>query len=275
MTVTLGTVKDPGLVIADGAVQSLKVAVDGTFDLLKLTVAAETLTVAYQKENNEFAIYGGVKISTAVQGGIQVIKDLAVKLGSEDKPGIKIVDGSLHALDITINGEINLFKLTATPKDLHIAYSAEDNQLQIDGALSVTLAPKLTITAGLPGDGLLIDTDSGKVQVKGLSLQAEGNVTFGAMTIKGLRIDYEEADNGDVTIGAGAEIQLPSGLAVGGSFKIVNGKLDSIGIIFEKNPGILVANGVVNIYRLDVLVEGYRTSITLSLKARSRLPSDH
>ncbi len=43
---------------------------------------------------------------------------------------------------------------------------------------------------------------------------------------------------------------------MGGSFKIINGKLDSIGIAFEKNPGILVANGVVNIYRLEASVEG-------------------
>ncbi len=256
MTVTLGTPNDPGLVIADGSVQSLKVSVDGTFEILKLSVAAEALTVAYKKESNEFAIYGGVKISTAAQGGIQVIKDLAVTLGSEDKPGIKIADGKLQALDITLNGEINLFKLTATPKDLRIVYSAEDNQLQISGALSITLAPKLTLTAALPGDGLLIDTDTGKVQVKGLSLQAKGDITFGAMTIKGLQIDYEESANGEVTIGAAAEIQLPSGLAVGGSFKIINGKLDSIGIAFEKNPGILVANGVVNIYRLEASVEG-------------------
>jgi hypothetical protein len=256
MTVTMGTPKDPGLVISDGSVQSLKVTVDGSFELLKLSIAAESLTLVYQKESNEFAIFGSVKISTAAQGGIQVIKDLAVTLGSEEKPGIKIADGSLRALDITINGEINLFKMTATPKDLHIAYSAEDNQLQIDGELSVTLAPKLTVTAGLPGDGLLIDTETGKVQVRGLSLTAESDITFGAMVIKGLHIDYEEAENGEVSIGAAAEIQLPSGLAVGGSFKIINGKLDAIGIKFEKNPGILVANGLVNIYGLDVSVEG-------------------
>jgi hypothetical protein len=71
-----------------------------------------------------------------------------------------------------------------------------------------------------------------------------------------LHIDYEKSESGEVTIGAEAEVELPSGLAVGGSFKIVDGKLDAISISFEKNPGILVANGVINIYRLEVGVEG-------------------
>ncbi len=166
------------------------------------------------------------------------------------------MDGKLESLDIKINGEINLFKLQAAPKDLSIKYSAQENLLQITGELAITLAPKLTLTAGLPGDGLLLDTDTGKVQIRGISLKADGDISFGKMTIKGLHVDYEESANGDVTIGAGAEIALPSGLAVGGSFKIINGKLDAIAISFEKNPGILVANGLINIYRLEVAVEG-------------------
>ncbi len=52
----------------------------------------------------------------------------------------------------------------------------------------LTLAPNLTLTAGLPGDGLLINTETGKVQVKGLSLKAEGDITFGVLKIKGLQV---------------------------------------------------------------------------------------
>lgn len=256
MNVTLGTKEKPGLVIKDGAVDSFQVAVTGTFELLKLSIAAEQLTVEYKKENQEYAVHGGIKLSTAPQAGVQVIKDLAVTLGNKDKPGIKIVNGSLDSLDITINGEINLFKITATPKNLRISYTAARNQLQITGELTITLAPKLELTAALPGDGLLIDTSTGKVQIRGLSLAAQGDIKFGTMTIKGLMVEYSEDESGEVSIAAAAEIQLPSGLAVGGSFKIINGKLDAIGISFEKNPGIQVANGLVNIYRIEASVEG-------------------
>ncbi len=256
LTVQLGSDAEPGLVIKNGDLEKLLVTVDGAFEILKLTGKVQKLTLEYKGQDQEFAIYGGVSISTQPQGGIQVIKDLEVSLGTRDEPGIRIVSGSLKSLDITINGEINLFKITAAPKDLHIRYSAEEAQLQITGKVVVTLAPKLTLIAELPGKGLLIDTDNGTVQVRGLSLRAQGEITFGVMTIKDLHIDYEQADNGDVTIGAGAEIDLPSGLALGGEFKIINGKLDSIRIIFERNPGILVANGLVNIYGIDVSVAG-------------------
>lgn len=256
LTVSLGSESEPGLVIKNGDLEKLLVTVDGSFEILKLSAKVQKLTLEYKGQNQEFAIYGGVMISTAAQGGIQVIKDLEVSLGTREEPGIRIVAGSLQSLDITINGEINLFKITAAPKDLHIRYTAEDAQLQITGKVVVTLAPKLTLTAELPGKGLLIDTDNGTVQVRGLSLKAQGEITFGVMTIKDLHIDYEQSDSGDVTIGAGAEIDLPSGLALGGEFKIINGKLDSIRIIFERNPGILVANGLVNIYGIDVSVAG-------------------
>lgn len=114
MTVTLGTVAKPGLVIKDGAVESLEVTVDGSFDIMKLNAKATGLTLVYKKENSEFDIYGALALSTAAQGGVQVLKDVAVTLGNKEKPGIKIVDGRLEELDITINGQINLFKSTAS-----------------------------------------------------------------------------------------------------------------------------------------------------------------
>jgi hypothetical protein len=104
---------------------------------------------------------------------------MAVTLGTEDTPGIKIADGQLESLDIAITGEINLFKLTAAPKNLRVQYSAAANQLQITGEVSITLASKLTLTAGLPGDGLLINTSTGEVDIRGVSLKAERDIKFG------------------------------------------------------------------------------------------------
>lgn len=255
-TIKLGDQNTPGLVIKDGVVESFKASVTGSLDLMKLSIQATNLTVVYNKMNSQFSIYGDVTVSTQSQSGIKVLDNLNVKLGNEKSPGIVIEGGSLKQFDFAITGDINLFKMTASPKDLRVRYSRGDNQLQITGELSVTLTPGMTVTAGLPGDGLLINTSTGKVEVRGLSLKADSNFKFGVLTIKGLAVEYEENSNGDVSISAAAEIELPSGLTVGGSFKIVNGKLDSIGIVFEKNPGILVAKGLINIYRIDVKVEG-------------------
>ncbi len=256
MTVTLGSSAKPGLVIKDGAIDSFLATVDGKFDILKLSAEAKGLSVGYDKAKAEFVIYGAVVLSTQAQGGVQVLKNLEVSLGNEKTPGIVIEGGSLKRLNFKINGEVNLFKITATPEDLEVSYDATESELKITGKLTVTLAPKLTLTAGLPGDGLIINTNTGKVEVRGLSLQSADDIKFGVLNIHGLHVDYQEASNGDVTISAAAEIRLPSGLAVGGDFKIVNGKLSEIGIIFEKNPGILVAQGLINIFRIEARVEG-------------------
>ena len=249
-------VKLDSLVIKAGSFDSVKVTITGGFEILGLTANAKNLSLEYKSENSEFNISGSLSISTKPQGGVQVIKDLAVTLGSGKDPGIKIVNGSLENLDISLSGTINLFKLSATADKLRVRYKSEDSKLQITGSLTVTIADKFEISASLPGGGLLINTETGSVQVKGLMLRSEKDIVFGKMAIKDLFVLYSEADNGDVTIGAGGEVALPSGLAVGASFKIINGKLDAISIAFEKNPGILVANGIVNIYRLEVSVKG-------------------
>lgn len=255
MTVTLGSATSDGLVIKDGAVDSFLATVDGKFDILKLSAQAKGLTIGYDKAKAEFVIYGAVVLSTPMQGGVQVLKNLEVSLGNAKAPGLVIEGGSLKSLNFKINGEINLFKISATPEDLEVSYDAAENELRITGKLTVTLAKGLTLTAGLPGEGLVINTDTGKVEVRGLSLESAKDITFGVLTIKGLHVDYQEEANGDVTISAAAELKLPSGLSVGADFKIVNGTLDTIGIVFEKNPGILVAQGLINIFRIEARIE--------------------
>lgn len=267
LEVTLGDQSNPGLVVKDGVVESFKATVNGGFSVLGLSVQAHSLTVAFNRNTNSFAMYGGVSVSTAAQGGFQVIKDLHIGLGNERSPGLLIKGGRLTALDFAITAEINLFSVTAKPDNLRVRYDAAGNRLQITGSLEVTLAPKLTLTASLPGEGLLINTSTGAVQIKGLSLAADSDIKFGVMTLKEVHVDYEEDSGGNVTIGGGAEVELPSGLAVGAEFKIINGKLDTIGISFEKNPGILVAQGLINIFRIEGKISGLSDLSNFRLEA--------
>lgn len=255
--VSLGTQEEPGLVIKDGVVESFIMSVTGEINLFKLKIMPQGVTVAYNRENQEYAIFGNVLLNTNQQGKTQVIKDMKVSLGaSKDKPGIRIVSGSVEDVDISLTGDINLFGITASPEKLRVRYSSAENQVRITGGIKVTLAKGLVLKASLPGKGLLIDTETGEVQVRGVRLRSQGDINFGALKIKNLEAFYEDNGAGTVTIGASAIVAMPSGLEVGGSFKIVNGQLDAISIHFQKNPGILVANGIINIYSIDGSVEG-------------------
>ncbi|MBI1314126.1 hypothetical protein GC176_22760 [bacterium] len=59
-------------------------------------------------------------IGKHVHAAAQVLKELTVTLGDENMSGIVIDSGSLKSMDFTINGDINLFKMTASPKDLRV-----------------------------------------------------------------------------------------------------------------------------------------------------------
>jgi Ca2+-binding RTX toxin-like protein len=266
--VTLGTKKDPGLVIKDGVVESFIMSITGEFTLFKLEMQAKGVTVAYNRENQEYAIFGDILLSTAKQGKTQVIKNMKVSLGSsKDKSGIRIVSGSVENVDISLSGDINLFGITASPEKLRVRYSSAENQVRITGGIKVTLAKGLVLQASLPGKGLLINTQTGDVEVRGIRLRSQGDINFGALKIKNLEAFYEDDGGGNVTVGASAIVAMPSGLEVGGSFKIVNGQLDAISIRFQKNPGILVANGIINIYSIEGSVEGLSNLENFKLKA--------
>ncbi|MEM7311789.1 MAG: discoidin domain-containing protein, partial [Planctomycetota bacterium] len=255
-TISLGDATNPGLVIKDGVVESFQASITGSLDMMKLSIQVTDLTVKYNKQNSQYSIWGSVAISTQTQGGVKVLDNLSVTLGDENTPGIVIEGGQFKSFDFEVNGDINLFNMTASPQNLRVTYDRPTNQLQITGKLAVTLAPNLTVTAGLPGDGLLIDTKTGKVKVRGLSLEAESDLKFGALTISNLAIEYQEDSNGDVSISGSATVGLPSGIELGGELKIVNGKLDTIGFSFEKRPGIAVGKGIVYIYGIEGKLEG-------------------
>jgi len=257
ISVSLGNKDNPGLVIRDGAVQSLMMTVRGEFNILKLNIKSEGLTLEYQKEDQQFVMYGSITLNTANQGGTQFIRNMKVKLGSSaDKPGIVIASGSLKSIDISLSGDINLFGITATPERLRVRYSSDTSLLQITGGVSVTLANGLVLRAAFPGSGLIINTQTGDVEIRGVRLAAEGDIRFGVLSIKNLEAYFEDDGRGNVSFSAAATIALPSGLEVGGSFKVINGRLDSIGIKFQKNPGIQVAGGVINIYSIEGKLEG-------------------
>ncbi len=257
LDVNLGDAKTPGLVIRDGMFQSLAMSVQGEFRLFGMTIAANGVSIQYNREDQQYVIFGNIVLNSAKQGGVQVIKDMNVSLGSSaSKPGLVIVSGVVQSLDISLNGEINLFNISANAEKLRFRYSAEENQLQITGGISATLAKGFVVRASLPGKGLLIDTETGAVQVRGLRLSAENEIRFGVLSIRNLDGFFQEDSQGNVSFGASATIALPSGLEVSGAFKVVKGTLDSISVRFQKNPGILVANGLINIYSIEGSVSG-------------------
>ena len=222
----LGDEKDdiPGIVIANGQLQSLEASITSDFTLFGVKVHIMDAGVAYDSTDSSFGIFGTVTLTTAKKGGVSVLNNFGVSLGSgPNDPGIKIVDGSLQSLDIKLDGTINIGSLTAQSKGLDFKYDAGMGTLDITGGLQVTIAKKFTGEVLLPGDGLEIDTSDGSVQLNGLEIKV-ADVTFGSFGIQKLVFKYEVDSQGNTTISGAGMVSLPGSITVGGSFEIVNGQ---------------------------------------------------
>jgi len=172
------------LVIKDGQVTELTASVSSKFTLLGLVIKIDDLGIKYVRAKQEYGLFGKVRISTAPVGGTRFLKDFSVSMGvGPHSPGLVIKNGELESFDFLLNGTgINLFGVSASPKNLHIKYSRATNVLALTGGLKVKFASKFEATAAFPGQGLLINTGTGKVDVKGLHLKVE-DVVVGVLKI--------------------------------------------------------------------------------------------
>ncbi|MEP3479958.1 MAG: choice-of-anchor Q domain-containing protein [Fuerstiella sp.] len=235
--INLGHGGTPGLVIKDGQVQSVQASISASFKLFGLEVDVQNAGVSYDRAKQEYGFFGSVALSTPAKGGQRFLDNFSVTLGAPDTPGLVIKNGELEHLDIELNGSINLFGINATPESLRVVYTRSSNRLALTGGLTVTVAGKFKAKAAFPGDGLLIDTQTGEVQIRGLELRVQ-DVTFGTLEIRDLGFIYEVDSQGNTTISGSGEITLPAGLTVGAEVVVRNNRLKKIGFKVERSPGI-------------------------------------
>jgi len=232
--VDLGTDAKPGLIIKNGQITHLNVSASGDFKLFGFEVEIKDLNINYKRERQEFRLSGKIEITAK-----PVFKGFEIELGTKNSPGLIIRNGELERLDVKLDDTIDLYGAKATPDNLRMVYSRSTNLLALTGGLKMTFANHFKAKAAFPGQGLLINTATGQVQVKGLKLKVE-NVTIGVLEIRKLEFRYEVDNAGNKTIEGGGELSLPGGITVGAEITIKNGRLSRISFTYEKSPGIQI-----------------------------------
>ncbi|MCP4788021.1 MAG: hypothetical protein GY878_31275, partial [Fuerstiella sp.] len=239
------------LIIKDGQVTELTASVSSRFKLLGLDIDIDDLGITYTRVGQEYGFHGSVQISTAPVGGKRFLDKFKVSLGTgPHAPGLVVKQGELESFDFALNGTINLFGVSATPRHLRVKYSRATNVLALTGGLTVTIANKFTATAAFPGQGLLINVKTGQVELKGLHLSV-GDVNFGALKLRKISFTYLVDSNNNTTISGEAEVSLPGNITVGAEITIKNNRLSAIGLSFEKLPGIQIGNTGVFLYSIS------------------------
>lgn len=182
------------------------------------------------------------------------------------KPGILIKQGKLESINIGVTADFKLFGVAAKP-NIRVEYTRSSGELALTGGLEVMIdvgVDKITAKGAFPGKGLLINTKTGQVELRGLELSAE--IASGPLKAKAA-FKYERNDQGETTISGEGEVTLPGGLTVGAGFEFSNGGLNAINIkVSKENPGIQIGNTGVFLTSIEGSIRGFRDPCNLKVE---------
>ena len=239
VTITLGTTANPGLVIDNGALESLDASVTSNISLFGLTIMTNALTVDYvaatESTPSELGVSGTASLAVASN-------TLSITLGSDSMPGLVIVNGALQSFDASVTSNIQIGGLTFTTQNLTIQESA-DSDLTITGTASLALSvagemESLSVTLGgaVSGEttqpGLVIDQSDGDL----VSLDAviNSDIMVAGLDIKATNLGIDYQSNTFIISGAasfsfdGASVSIMLGGSYGPGIEIVGGQLQSL-----------------------------------------------
>lgn len=211
VSVEFGVDGNRGLVIENGSFRYLTVQVQGSLSLAGLTIRADNLTLKYDADQSEFIMYGRIRVSTGKKDDKKkVLDNVTVTMGSQnfDAPGIKIKDGRLERLDLTLDGAVRLGPLTVRTNQLRAEYSRNSGKLYITGTVKFELVKGRFVEFGFPAPerstgvasrGLEIDTNTGEVKLNSLEV-AVGGIQIKFVTIEDLRLRWISNGPNDFSI---------------------------------------------------------------------------
>ena len=210
VSVEFGVDGKRGLVIENGSFRLLTVRVEGSLNLAGLIITARDLTIKYDADQSEFSMYGEIGVSSGGKGDKKILDNVTVKMGAKDAdaPGIKIKDGRLERLDLTLNGTVRLGPLSVTTTKLRAEYSNVSGKLYITGLVKFELVkgkfvefgfPEPEKSTGVASKGLEIDTNTGEVKLNSLEV-AVGGIQIKFVTIEDLRLRWISNGPNDFSI---------------------------------------------------------------------------
>jgi hypothetical protein len=151
LTGTLGTIDNPGLVIANGQLQSLDVGLSGSFNLFGLTATAESLTIDYSTSLHQLELSGGV--------GVRLTSGLVANAAIAE--GGLLIDTSTGALSFDtrngfdVRGSLALGSYGINDLDIHFADVNGQTDVTAGGTLDLgefSVASTLDIVGGRLND---------------------------------------------------------------------------------------------------------------------------
>jgi hypothetical protein len=258
--VTLGTDKDPGLKIKDGALSRLNITISDSIAMFGVKLISKSLTFKYVRDSSQFVMYGGpvefiynndkskTDSAAAKNHSAVVVK---VNLGTDKDPGLKIKDGILRHLNITISDTIAMFGIKLNSKSLTFKYDHDsswfemyggpvefiyNNDSKISDSAAKANSKAIYANVGLGNDkdpGLVIK--NGSLQHLNISMSSDMNIFGVHSVIHSLNFEYDKKSSWFKMYGGPVQLIVEKdtiGVSFGGSTKpgltLQNGQLKSL-----------------------------------------------
>jgi hypothetical protein len=241
-----GTFVGSGLVLENGALQSLDVAVGSSLSVAGLKLDTDNLEFNYDRALDQFEIQQGTITVDGAAGG----PVFTAAFGSPTEPGLVVRDGALQRLDLRLTSTMAVAGLAFSATDLNLDYQADKGAFAItSGTVTATAGGSFSIAGSFTNDGLVIRDGA----LSELELKVAGEIVLEGLSVSGnnLLFDYNavgqnfEIDTGTVTVKAGSDLSF-------------TGTFGSQG-----RPGLVIDHGVLR--ALDVSLSGGLSVAGLSL----------
>ena len=194
-----------GLVIQDGALTSLDMAVTGSFSVGSLSFHTDDLTVTYAAASDTYTVAGAADFSV---GGdtLDVVFGGETPSGTQTQ-GLVITDDSLVSLDMTVTGSFTLLGVTLAAQDLTFQYDASQDQYEMSGTLAISTASQAVGSSGtsqvLDGVSATLGQDGGPGLIvsdgtlQSLDVTINGSFSLFGLTVapNDLQVSYNAGDS--------------------------------------------------------------------------------
>jgi hypothetical protein len=170
VSVILGGNGTSGLVLTNGNLTALSMAVGASFSVGGVSFAPGNLSVTYSAAQNTFTMTGGSSFYLLNYAAV------SAQLGGTGTQGLVIHNGSLSSLNLTVAANITIVGLGING-NLVMTYSQPANTFTLTGAASLNVGNvfSLSATLGGPGTAGLVLQNGG---LQALSMTVSGNFSM-------------------------------------------------------------------------------------------------
>ncbi len=222
--VSMGSQGSPGIEIISGELKNLNLGITADFVLETLEFSPDGLTIIYNADNSYVSMSGGAKLSVEDE-------KLTVDFGDTANPGIKITNGVLTDLNLSVTGDFSFNSLDFSPDDLTFGYNKAASKYYMYGTVNVKIEDD-NISAGFGSESSPgFEYVNGEVTNIDISVTGEFGLKDVTITPNSLTFIYQESSSAYIMYGT-CKVKIEE--------DNITANLGS-----SDDPGIKISNGIV------------------------------